>query len=76
MAGPVGLFRNGRTQGRPQKDVSRTLARSEGTVVAVISERCRSPANVTVRVSGALCVVLAVKPWFGTAEMRHTPPLP
>lgn len=60
----------------PQNDVSRTLARSDGSVVAVTSERCRSAANVTVNVSGALCVVLAVKPWFGTAEIRHTPPLP
>ncbi|WP_326653548.1 MULTISPECIES: hypothetical protein [unclassified Streptomyces] len=42
----------------------------------MISERCRLPAKVTVKVSGALCAVLAVNPWLGTAEMRHTPPLP
>lgn len=42
----------------------------------MISERWRSAANVTVSVCGALCRVLAVNPWLGTAEMRHTPPLP
>lgn len=44
--------------------------------MAVICERCPVPSKVTVSVSGALCVVLAVKPWLGTADMRHTPPLP
>lgn len=42
----------------------------------MISERWRSAAKVTVRVCGAPCFVLAVKPWLGTAEIRHTPPLP
>lgn len=42
----------------------------------MISERWRSAAKVTVSACGALCRVLAVKPWLGTAEIRHTPPLP
>ncbi|MET8572885.1 hypothetical protein [Streptomyces sp. NPDC004783] len=42
----------------------------------MISERWRLAENVTVSVSGALWLVLAVKPWFGTAETRHTPPSP
>jgi hypothetical protein len=42
----------------------------------VISERCRSAENVTVRVRGALWSVRTVKPRFGTAEIRHTPPAP
>ncbi len=52
------------------------MARSEGSVDAVISERCRSAAKVTVSVCGEPCSVLAVNPWLGTAEIRQTPPLP
>lgn len=39
----------------------------------MISERWRLAVNVTASVCGALCRVLTVKPWFGTAETRHTP---
>lgn len=42
----------------------------------MISERWRLAANVTFSVCGAFCSVLTVKPWFGTAEIRHTPPPP
>ncbi len=42
----------------------------------MISERWRLAANVTVSVPGSLCSVLTVNPWFGTAEIRHTPPPP
>lgn len=42
----------------------------------MISERWRLAENVTFSVCGALCSVLTVKPWFGTAEIRHTPPPP
>ncbi|MFF0511339.1 hypothetical protein [Streptomyces sp. NPDC004250] len=47
-----------------------------GRVVAVTSERWRLAENVTVSFSGSLCSVLTVKPWFGTAEIRHTPEPP
>ncbi|MFG3102145.1 hypothetical protein ACGFZL_16715 [Streptomyces sp. NPDC048182] len=40
------------------------------------SERWRLPENVTVSFSGASCRVPTVNPWFGTAEIRHTPLAP
>ncbi|WP_254404989.1 hypothetical protein [Streptomyces sp. AC627_RSS907] len=42
----------------------------------MISDRWRLAENVTVSVSGAPWPVLTVKPWSGTAEIRHTPPAP
>ncbi len=59
-----------------QKDTSRTLAPLRGSVVAVISERWRGPEKVTVSVRGPSWAVLAVKPWSGTAEIRHTADAP
>lgn len=60
----------------PQKDVSRTLAFAVGSIVAVMTERWSALANVTVRVSSAVCEVVALKPRLGIAEIRQTPRLP
>lgn len=59
-----------------QNEVSRTLALAPGTTVAVITDRWSSLVNVTVRVSSAVCEVVALKPGLGTAEIRHTPRAP
>lgn len=69
-----GIQKAGRPEG--QKDVSRTLAFAEGVMVAVTTERWSALVNVTVRVSSAVCAVLVLYPWPGTAEIRHTPRLP
>ncbi|GGQ90801.1 hypothetical protein GCM10010216_61490 [Streptomyces flaveolus] len=42
----------------------------------MISDRWRLAEKVTVSVSAALWLVLTVKPCSGTADTRHTPPLP
>lgn len=60
----------------PHQETSRTPAWLCGCVVAVISDRCRLAENVTVRFCGSVCSVLTVKPWLGTAEIRHTPEPP
>lgn len=52
------------------------LAFAPGTIVAVMTDRWSPLVNVTVRVSSALCAVLALKPRLGIAEIRHTPLLP
>lgn len=59
-----------------QKEVSRTLARADGVIVAVMTERWFALVKVTVRVSSAVCDVPALYPRPGTAEIRHTPRLP
>lgn len=70
-------MRTGRPR-RPirQKDVSRTLAFADGVIVAVMTDRWSALVNVTVRVSSAVCEVLALYPRLGIAEIRHTPRLP
>ncbi|MCZ7462353.1 hypothetical protein [Streptomyces sp. WMMC940] len=42
----------------------------------MISDRWRAAEKVAVSVCGVVCDVLIVKPSLGTAEIRHTPPLP
>lgn len=60
----------------PQNEVSRTLAFATGSIVAVMTERWSALVKVTVRVSSAVCDVVALNPRPGIAEIRHTPPLP
>lgn len=60
----------------PQNDDSRTVAFAPGSTVAVMTDRWSALVNVTVRVSSAVCEVVALKPRAGIAEMRHTPRLP